>query len=231
MDRHTQTLAFIIWSSEWFDCGKSWYSTHHKCNCQSNLSYVITRNEDITLHMHVIKMKNTTEKTMSSTVKQKKNKLMEVRWMKCSNRKSRNEERASWMEESGGEESLELLEITSSEAHWVVTCEDKSCRSLFMSISSFNKHFITSQVAKNLYVVLHKGKMFVSLVVGGWRLLVAVKWNWLQRGLCKKPLLATVLANYQSNRLPVVFVKDTKSSKETVTSETQTRNRKYSPSK
>lgn len=36
---------------------------------------MITRNEDITLHMHVIKMKNTTEKTMSSTVKQKKNKL------------------------------------------------------------------------------------------------------------------------------------------------------------
>lgn len=47
----------------------------------------------------------------------------------------------------------------------------------------------------------------------------------------QKTLLATVLANYQSNRLPVVFVKDTKSSKETVTSETQTRNTKYSPSK
>lgn len=121
--------------------------------------------------------------------------------------------------------------VSNPEAHWVVTCEDKSCRSLFMSISSFNNHFITSQVAKNLYVVLHKGKMFVSLVVGCWRLLAAVKWNWLQRGLCKKTLLATVLANYQSNRLPVVFVKDTKSSKETVTSETQTRNRKYSPSK
>lgn len=52
-----------------------------------------------------------------------------------------------------------------------------------------------------------------------------------KEGCAKKPLLATVLANYQSNRLPVVFVKDTKSSKETVTSETQTRNRKYSPSK
>lgn len=122
--------------------------------------------------------------------------------------------------------------VSNPEAHWVVTCKDKSCRSLFMSISSFNKHFITSQVAKNLYVVLHKGKMFVSLVVGCWRLLAAVKWNWLQRGLCKKKtLLATVLANYQSNRLPVVFMKDTKSSKETVTSETQTRNRKYCPSK
>lgn len=44
-----------------------------------------------------------------------------------------------------------------------------------MSISSFNKHFITSQVAKTLYVVLDKGKMFVSLVVGCWRLLAAVK--------------------------------------------------------
>lgn len=42
-----------------------------------------------------------------------------------------------------------------------------------MSISSFNKHFITSQVAKNLYVVLHKGKMFVSLVAGGYWLLLS----------------------------------------------------------
>lgn len=67
------------------------------------------------------------------------------------------------------------------------------------------------------------------LVAGGyWLLLSEIG---CKEGCAKKTLLATVLANYQSNRLPVVFVKDTKSSKETVTSETQTRNRKYSPSK
>lgn len=176
MDRHTQTLAFIIWSSEWFDCGKSWYSTHHKCNCQSNLSYVITRNEDITLHMHVIKMKNTTEKTMSSTVKQKKNKL---RLRKAD--EMLEQEIKKWRESklNGGVRWWGIVRapgnniVSNPEAHWVVTCEDKSCRSLFMSISSFNKHFITSQVAKNLYVVLHKGKMFVSLVAGGYWLLLS----------------------------------------------------------
>lgn len=140
---------------------------------------------------------------------------MEVRRMKCSNRKSRHEERWWGIMRAPGNNI-----VSNPEAHWVVTCKDKSCRSLFMSILSFNKHFITSQVSKKLHVVCHKAKTCVSLVVCCWRLLAAVKWNWLQRGFCKKTLLVTVLVNYQSNRLPwlpVVCVKDTKRSKENVT--------------